>query len=373
MIFLLYSAVIGSLATGSSVVIGSSFYDVFETRHRQAYTVHPHRRKLRKRPLISIILLAHNNQDLIKSCLGSIVSNTYRNYEIIVVDNASSVNTTKIIKGFMDTNPKKSVKLISKRHSLSRRPAITAGFNKIAGGELVVVLDGFDTLGKNYLKTASRYFALNEAVQVIKANSVPVAYPNVLGITQLFKYFGQVEFNKFFSLIHMNRSKRISSGNIYRNLALKKVLTTKSTVAANFVSDMLIYTKANKSYMDSFNNQSEDQSESLLSNLRQVSFDSLLLGFWSYIIYLALSFKTVFFLALTWAAFSIFMAFALWNSQVIKTDQKLKLSSVVPIIYSLFYVFIIVDLLSLIGNILGRYLKTINRFSRHIQLVSHNR
>lgn len=48
-------------------------------------------------PLISVVVATHNHAHFLPECLGSIKSQTYSNYELIVVDNGSTDNTKEVI------------------------------------------------------------------------------------------------------------------------------------------------------------------------------------------------------------------------------------------------------------------------------------
>ena len=48
--------------------------------------------------VVSIIIPAYNSEKFIRRCLDSVVNQIYKNIEIIVVDDASTDNTEKIIK-----------------------------------------------------------------------------------------------------------------------------------------------------------------------------------------------------------------------------------------------------------------------------------
>lgn len=52
--------------------------------------------------LVSIILPTYNRGELLKSTINSIILQTYKNWELIVVDDASSDNTEEIVKEFND-------------------------------------------------------------------------------------------------------------------------------------------------------------------------------------------------------------------------------------------------------------------------------
>jgi glycosyltransferase involved in cell wall biosynthesis len=54
-------------------------------------------------PLFSIILPTKNNQKTIKRCLQSIENQTYKNIEVIFVDNFSDDETLSIAKSFENT------------------------------------------------------------------------------------------------------------------------------------------------------------------------------------------------------------------------------------------------------------------------------
>ena len=52
----------------------------------------------------SIVVPAYNIQDYIKKCLDSILNQTYKNYEIIVVNDGSKDNTKSIIEEYKSDN-----------------------------------------------------------------------------------------------------------------------------------------------------------------------------------------------------------------------------------------------------------------------------
>ncbi|SKB29072.1 Glycosyltransferase involved in cell wall bisynthesis [Lysinibacillus sp. AC-3] len=57
-------------------------------------------------PLISVVIPAYNRAKTIKYCLDSITSQTYKNIEIIVVDDGSQDNTVDIVKSYNDSRVK---------------------------------------------------------------------------------------------------------------------------------------------------------------------------------------------------------------------------------------------------------------------------
>ena len=47
---------------------------------------------------ISIVVPTFNSERFIETCINSILSQNYQNYEVIICDNCSTDNTIKIIK-----------------------------------------------------------------------------------------------------------------------------------------------------------------------------------------------------------------------------------------------------------------------------------
>lgn len=58
------------------------------------------------RPKLSIIVTAHNSAKYLPKCLDALIAQTYRNIEIICVDDASTDNTGKLIKDYARSDPR---------------------------------------------------------------------------------------------------------------------------------------------------------------------------------------------------------------------------------------------------------------------------
>lgn len=90
--------------------------------------------------LISVIVPAYNAEKTIKKSVNSILNQTYKNIELIVVNDGSSDNTEKVIKEIEDNR----IKLISKKNegpSIARNVGI-----REAKGDYITFLDADDYL-----------------------------------------------------------------------------------------------------------------------------------------------------------------------------------------------------------------------------------
>lgn len=94
---------------------------------------------------VSIIIVNWNGGDVFKKCLQSVRKLKYQNFELIVVDNASSDGSEKYV------NQKKGEILISSKSNLGFSPANNKGVQK-AKGKYILLLNN-DTLVKSNLLT----------------------------------------------------------------------------------------------------------------------------------------------------------------------------------------------------------------------------
>ena len=53
-----------------------------------------------KIPLISVIIPVYNAEKYIEQCLESVASQTFQNYEVIVVDDCSTDHSAEIVEAF---------------------------------------------------------------------------------------------------------------------------------------------------------------------------------------------------------------------------------------------------------------------------------
>ncbi|EJL6998688.1 glycosyltransferase family 2 protein, partial [Vibrio cholerae] len=99
--------------------------------------------------LVSVIMPAYNSSLTIKDSIKSVIVQSYKNIELIIVDDCSEDNTVEIIQSFSTLDPR--IKLIRNMINLgvakSRNKAIAD-----ARGEYVAFLDSDDIWCENKLK-----------------------------------------------------------------------------------------------------------------------------------------------------------------------------------------------------------------------------
>lgn len=93
-----------------------------------------------KNELVSVIINVYNGEDYIEKCLDSVIRQTYKNMEILVINDGSTDKTLKICKSFKD----KRIKIVTTNNlglSLSRN----VGLEK-ASGEYLYFIDADDLM-----------------------------------------------------------------------------------------------------------------------------------------------------------------------------------------------------------------------------------
>lgn len=110
---------------------------------------------------VSVIIPAFNSKEFIKETLESVLSQTYSNVEIIVIDDFSDDNTPEYINdNFSDVRVYKNVG--NRGPSFSRIKGV-----EYSSGELIVFLDSDDVLDSTFIETMVRCYVENEADIVV--------------------------------------------------------------------------------------------------------------------------------------------------------------------------------------------------------------
>lgn len=91
----------------------------------------------------SIVICAYNLEKVIKEAMDSILTQRFKNFELIVVDDCSTDNTYKVLKKYEKQDPR--VKILQTEENSGPAKARNVGVEQ-AKGEYIVYLDGDDTL-----------------------------------------------------------------------------------------------------------------------------------------------------------------------------------------------------------------------------------
>ncbi|MEM3439056.1 MAG: glycosyltransferase [Thermoplasmata archaeon] len=100
---------------------------------------------------VSIIIPAKNEENVIGRCLDSIIQQSYKNFEVIVVEDGSSDNTFKICKEYENKDDR--IKCYHRDVSNGKPSALNYGFS-ISKGNIIATFDADSVLDKNTIYNA---------------------------------------------------------------------------------------------------------------------------------------------------------------------------------------------------------------------------
>lgn len=86
-------------------------------------------------PLVSVICLCYNHEQFVVASLESVINQSYKNIELIIVDDKSSDNSAAIIKQWQQTHP--DVKVLINPTNLGNTKAFNLAVKKARGSYLI--------------------------------------------------------------------------------------------------------------------------------------------------------------------------------------------------------------------------------------------
>lgn len=90
-------------------------------------------------PIVSVIITTHNRAGLLPKAVRSVLSQSFKDFELIIVDDASSDNTEQVIKSFTDD------RILYLRHPFSKGgPAARNSGLQLSCGKYIAFLDDDD-------------------------------------------------------------------------------------------------------------------------------------------------------------------------------------------------------------------------------------
>jgi len=113
-------------------------------------------------PLVSVIVTCYNQGFYLDKTIDSVLSQSYKNYEIIVVDDGSRESDTIAI---LDSLEQKGIKIIHIENA-GVSNARNVGINN-SSGEFILILDGDDLILDSYLEKTAKILVEKPNVKVV--------------------------------------------------------------------------------------------------------------------------------------------------------------------------------------------------------------
>ena len=111
-------------------------------------------------PFFSVVIPTYNRAGFIRQTIESVLAQSFRSYEIIVVDDGSTDDTEVVVKSILDDH----IQFV-KRDNVERAAARNFGAT-IAQGQYVNFLDSDDVVYPHHLETANEICKMNQGVEI---------------------------------------------------------------------------------------------------------------------------------------------------------------------------------------------------------------
>ncbi len=124
-----------------------------------------------KPPKVSVIVLNWNQTELTVNCVNSILKQDFRDFEIILIDNASDDNSFEIFEREFSGNER--IRLIKNKENLGYAEGNNIGA-KIAKGKFIVIQNNDTLVEKKWLQEMVKAIENDEKIALVTANILNV-------------------------------------------------------------------------------------------------------------------------------------------------------------------------------------------------------
>ena len=121
-----------------------------------------------KLPLVSIVVPAKNEEDNIRNCVLSCINQSYKNKEVIIIDDCSTDNTPKILDKIQKEAGPDKLTVIYLSKSVGKKQAIEVA-SQIAKGEIYAFMDSDCNMDSDAVEKAAKIFLSDRLVGAVTA------------------------------------------------------------------------------------------------------------------------------------------------------------------------------------------------------------
>jgi len=113
-------------------------------------------------PLVSVVMTVYNYERYVAESIESILAQTFRDFEFIIIDDASSDSTQKVISGFID----RRIVFVRNDENLGQTRSLNKAL-RLARGTYIARIDGDDVSFPDRLKRQVDFLERNPRVGVV--------------------------------------------------------------------------------------------------------------------------------------------------------------------------------------------------------------
>jgi glycosyltransferase involved in cell wall biosynthesis len=115
-------------------------------------------------PEVSIILCTYNRAKYLRQCIDSVIDQTFKNWELLVVDDGSNDQTFEIVNPYLqNTQNIRYFKHKNRKLAYSKNVSIQASFSSY-----ITFLDSDDTYAPNHIESRLNYLKSHPEIDLIQ-------------------------------------------------------------------------------------------------------------------------------------------------------------------------------------------------------------
>ena len=129
-------------------------------------------------PSVSIVVVNYNGKELLKQCLLTLSKTDYPNYEVVVVDNASTDGSLTEIRNSFGSDPK--IKVVENNQNVGHAEGCNIGAKNTQGRYIVFLDSDTEFNARNWLRELVKLMEKDDSVGLAQAKLVLAQNKNCL-------------------------------------------------------------------------------------------------------------------------------------------------------------------------------------------------
>mgnify|MGYP000945067350 CR=1 len=181
-----------------------------------------------KTPLVSVILVNFNGLKWLETCLSSLTNQSYKNIEVVFVDNASSDESISFVK-----NNYKKVKIVALKENVGFAGGNNAGL-PFCHGTYLCLLNTDTTIEKGYIEKMIQPFKTDNSLAIAQSKIVLMDKPSIIDTCG--SYWTGSTF-----LYHMGNGKNANKGMYNKNQFVFSVKAASVMIRKSVVDEIGLF------------------------------------------------------------------------------------------------------------------------------------
>lgn len=321
-----------SALTGIILILIASWHDLHTIAEKKILAILTQRMSRSRQPSIAVLIHTHNNQQTLLACLESIRHSDYDNYHAVIVDNASTDQTSRLLTTYKRTHPGVPLTIYKRRKETDRLSALRAGYKKIHPTDLILLHDADSTISAMTMKQCAARFVANEHATSIHLRQIVAFEYSVMSLIAAFLSLSRNMVAKAWprfngTIIDGPQETIIMRADHFlrQHYSIRRTTSYAQSITYRPLSSTV---KAITSH------------QRPLPTLAVILASTIVIVMVTYFLTTAAVLRSSSLLAISWLMVDIWLMVTIWSDEVTDRRTKIALSLAVPFMYFVFYVYL---------------------------------